>query len=171
MDRDEIEAALRDVSEELERQHIVARICIVGGAAMVLGFDARFSTADVDADVYPAEEVMAVARMIASRRGLPEHWLSDAAKGFVPVFKDRDWRPVFKAGNIEIVSADERTMLAMKMRASRGSRDIGDIAFLLKKCHIGNEEDARSLYDEYFPEDPLPPRAGALLRSALGSGT
>jgi hypothetical protein len=91
---------------------------------MVLAFDARPSTADVDVDVDPAEEVMAVARSIASRHGWPEQWLGDAAKGFIPAFKDPEWRPVFKVGRIEIVSADERTMLAMKMRASRGSRDV-----------------------------------------------
>jgi Nucleotidyltransferase of unknown function (DUF6036) len=167
MDRDEIEAALREVSDDLHRRGVVARVCIVGGAAMVLAFDSRFSTADVDADFSPTEEVVAAVAKVASSRGLPAQWLNDSAKIFIPSFKNPDWRPVFKVGNVEILTADERTMLAMKMRASRGSRDIEDIRLLLAKCHIQDEGQAHALYNEFFPEDPLPTRAGPLLRRAL----
>jgi predicted nucleotidyltransferase len=167
MDRDEIEDALRELSDELVRQKVTARICIIGGAAMVLGFNSRYSTADIDADFYPTDEIVAAAKKIASRRKLPKDWLNNFAKGFLPAFKEPDWRPVLKIGNIDIVTADERTMLAMKLRASRGSRDIEDIKFLVNKCGIESEQEALALYDEYFPEDPLPPRAKAMLSSAL----
>jgi len=53
------------------------------------------------------------------------------AKTFVPVFKEPGWRPVFKAGGVEVVAADERSMLAMKMRVGRGRPDELDIQFLL----------------------------------------
>jgi hypothetical protein len=167
VDRQEIEAALRDVSEELARRGVNARIYVVGGAAMSLAFHARLSTADVDADVYPADDVLDVAREVGVKRELPENWLNDSAKQFIPAFKDPEWRPVFRLGGVEIATADERAMLAMKMRASRGSRDVEDIKFLLGKCHITNESDALALYEDYFPEDPLPERARPLLRGAL----
>jgi len=171
MDRPEIDAALREVSEELSRRGIPARIYVVGGAAMSLAFNARYSTADVDADIYPVDDVLDVARQVATRRGLPETWLNDSAKQFIPAFKDPEWRPVFRVGKVEIATADERTMLAMKMRASRGSRDIEDIKFLLETCGVTSETEARELYDEFFPEDPLPERAGPLLRGALAQFT
>lgn len=167
MERDEIEAALREVSDELERRGVNARIYIVGGAAMSLAFDARLSTADVDAAIYPTTDVLDVAHEVALQRGLPENWLNDSAKQFIPAFKDPEWRPVFRVGRVEIATADERAMLAMKMRASRGSRDIEDIRFLLGRCHITSESEAVALYEEYFPEDPLPDRARLLLRGAL----
>jgi hypothetical protein len=66
-----------------------------------------------------------------------------------------------------VVVADERTLLAMKMRASRGGRDEADIQFLLDKCQITSVDDALSLYEEYFPEDELSPRAIPMLRHAL----
>jgi hypothetical protein len=66
-----------------------------------------------------------------------------------------------------MVAADERAMLAMKMRASRPSRDFEDIKFLLDLCGVSSESDAVSLYNEYFPDDPLPKRALPLLRAAL----
>lgn len=168
MDRGEILAALQDLSDELQRREVDARIYLVGGAVMVLAFNARFSTDDVDASAYPAEEVLAAASDIADRRGLDRSWLNDSAKMFVPLNRTvPDWRPVFKVGTVEIVAADERTMLAMKLRASRGRRDEEDIEFLLGRCDINSESEAFQLYDEYFPEDPVPSRSRPMVRRAL----
>jgi hypothetical protein len=66
-----------------------------------------------------------------------------------------------------VVVADERTLLAMKMRASRGRRDEVDIKFLLDECGINSVDEALALYEEYFPEDDLPDRAVPMLRHAL----
>ena len=66
-----------------------------------------------------------------------------------------------------MVVADERTLLAMKMRVSRGRRDEVDIQFLLHKCGIATVDDALGLYEEYSPEDELPDRAVPMLRHAL----
>jgi hypothetical protein len=167
MDRSEIVSALEELSEILDERGVDARIYVVGGAAMSLTFSSRYSTEDVDVDAHPTEDVICVAREIAHRRGLSEDWLNLSAKQFIPAFKDPEWRPVSRVGSVEIVAADERTMLAMKMRASRPSRDFEDIKFLLARCGISRESDAVSLYNEYFPDDPLPKRALPLLRAAL----
>jgi hypothetical protein len=167
MDRGEILAALQDLSDELQRREVDARIYLVGGAVMVLAFNARFSTDDIDASLYPPEEVLAAASDIADRRGLDRGWLNDSAKIFVPLNKEPDSRPVFKVGTVEIVAADERTMLAMKLRASRGRRDEEDIEFLLGRCGINSESEAFELYDEFFPQDPVPPRSRPMVRRAL----
>ena len=156
MDRIEIEGALRAVSDKLAGKGISGRIFIVGGAAMVLAFSSRFSTADVDA-----------AKTVGAELGLPEDWLNDSVTIYLPSFKEPDWRPTLKFENLEVSTADARSLLAMKMRASRGSRDIGDIRLLLVQCGIRTESDALSLYEEYFPEDPIPERATPLLRRAL----
>ena len=74
---------------------------------------------------------------------------------------------MFKVGTVEVVVADERTLLAMKMRASRGRRDEVDIKFLLDKCGISSVDEALALYEEYFPEHELPDRAVPMLRYAL----
>jgi hypothetical protein len=167
MDRSEIESALEELSEVLNERGVNARIYVVGGAAMSLAFRSRYSSEDVDVDEDPTDDVISVAREIAHRRGLRKDWLNLSAKQFIPAFKDPEWRPVSRVGNVEIVAADERAMLAMKMRASRPSRDFEDIKFLLHVCGISRESDAVSLYNEYFPDDPLPKRAFPLLRAAL----
>ena len=111
--------------------------------------------------------MLAVAAEIGERRGLGAEWLNNSARQFIPVFKEPDWQPILKSGNVEIVAADERSMLAMKMRAGRGSRDRLDINFLVKRCGITSVAEALDLYEEYFPEDPLPDRTLPLLDEAI----
>ena len=167
MDRDEIEGALRELADVLDERGVIARIYLVGGAAMVLAYESRFATDDADGSGYPTEEVLAVAAEVAERRGLRSNWLDDSVTVYFPVAGEPEWHPVIKVGSVEVVVADERTLLAMKMRASRGRRDEADIQFLLGKCHITSVDDALALYEEYFPEDDLPPQAIPMLRHAL----
>ena len=135
---------------------------------MVLAYESRFTTDHVDGSGYPTDAVVAAAGDIAERRGLHPDWLHDSVEVYLPTFKEPDWRPVFKVGTVEVVVADERTLLAMKMRTSRGRRDEVDIKFLLDKCGISSVDEALTLYEEYFAEDELPDRAVPMLRYALG---
>jgi hypothetical protein len=167
LNRDERESALAELAERLNARNVKARIYLVGGAVMVLAFSARFSTGDIDGSMYPTEDVLGVAAEIGERRGLGAEWLNNSARQFIPIFKEPNWQPIRKSGNVEVVAADERSMLAMKMRAGRGSRDRADINFLVKRCGITSVAEALNLYDEYFPEDPLPDRALPLLDEAI----
>jgi hypothetical protein len=162
-------AALSAVGAELESQGVVAKLYVVGGAAMVLSYDARDATFDVDGDFSPRDIVTEVADEVARRQGLPSDWLNSAANGFIPAFKSPDWQPLLRFGTLEVLVADDRTMLAMKIRASRGKRDEPDIALLLERCGIASVEDALHLYEEYFPEDRAPKRAYTILEYLLNS--
>ena len=167
MQRVEMIDALTALGEELRRRGVAAKLYIVGGAVMVLAHDSRDATMDVDGDFYPRDSVMDAAREIARLRDLPDDWLNAAANGFIPVFKSPDWQPLYRFGSLEVLAADDRTMLAMKIRASRGRRDEPDIALLLTSCGVTTVEQAFALYEEYFPEDPAPPRARSILEYLL----
>jgi hypothetical protein len=171
MNRSEIEGALDELASELDRRGVTARIYLVGGAAMVLAYLSRFSTEDVDANVHPTEDVLAVAEEIADRRGLGHGWLDNAVQVYIPSAREPDWRPVSRVGSVEIAVADQRIMLAMKLRASRGRRDELDIEYLLRICGIASEHEALTLYEEYFPDDELPVRARPMLQHALAKLT
>ena len=119
-----MESALAELADQLNARNVKAKIYLVGGAVMVLAFDARFTTGDIDGSIHPTDDVVAVAAEIGERRGLGVEWLNNSAQRFIPVFKEPDWQPILKSGNVEIVVADERSMLAIKMRAGRGSRDL-----------------------------------------------
>jgi len=170
MDRDEMIQVLKEVGEILRSRDISAKLYLVGGAVMVLAHDSRDATYDVDGDFYPRDEVAQVAHEVGVRHGLPDDWLNAAAIGFIPVFQSPDWRPLYHFGSLEIVAADSRTMLAMKIRASRGRRDEPDIALLLRECGVTTINEAMALYQEYFPEDPAPRRALAILEYLLQPG-
>ncbi len=108
-----------------------------------------------------------LAQLVGRRRGLNDEWLNDAAKAYVPVFKEPEWRLVKTVGSLSIHLADARSMLAMKIRASRGRRDEADLRVLMLKCGITSEEEAVALFDEYFPDDALKPTARPMIRFAL----
>ncbi len=167
LNRDEIESAIAELADQLNARNVKAKIYLVGGAVMVLAFDARFTTGDIDGAIHPTDDVFAVAAEIGERRGLGADWLNNSVSQFIPAFKEPDWQPILKSGNVEIVAADERSMLAMKMRAGRGSRDRPDINFLVKRCGVASLAEALDLYEEYFPEDPLPDRTRPLLDEAI----
>lgn len=156
MDRDEIEGARPELSEVLDARGVVARIYVVGGAAMVPAYGSRFSTDDVDGPGDPMDAVLAAAEEIAQRRGLQPDRLHDSVKVCFPTSREPDRRPVSEVGTVEVVVADERTLLAMKMRAGRGRRDEVDIRFLLNRRGITSVDGALAVYEEYFPEDELP---------------
>ena len=96
-------------------------------------------------------------------------WLNNSAEQFIPVCKEPSWQPILKSGNVEIVAADERSMLAMKMRAGRGSRDRLDINFLVERCGITGVAEVLGLFEEFFPEDPLPDRTLPVLDEATAA--
>ena len=168
MDRAEIEAALTDLGAELERRGVRAKLWVVGGAVMVLAFQSRDATSDVDGAAYPATTVFELARGVAHRRGLSIDWLNDHAAAWLPHTEhDESWLPVRRYGGLEVFLADERMMLALKLRASRGQRDYADIKVLLRECRVRTESEALAIYDEFFPDDPLPRVHRAALREAL----
>ena len=79
LNRDEIESALAELADQLNARNVKAKIYLVGGAVMVLAFDARFTTGDIDGAIYPTDDVLAVAAEIGERRGLGAEWLNNSA--------------------------------------------------------------------------------------------
>ena len=105
-----------------------------GGGIMVLVFDARQATRDLDVVVLPpsdATTVRALAATVAAERGWPDDWLNDGAKGFLvglsagPV--------IFSAPGIEVRRPAFEQLLAMKLCAWRDDVDIADARRLLQE--------------------------------------
>jgi len=69
--REEVLAALSALSEELGKQGVSGEICLFGGSAMVLAFNARIATKDVDALFQPAKIIREIARRISAEQQLP----------------------------------------------------------------------------------------------------
>src|SRR5687768_3389307 len=83
LDKNQIRSYMEALNAELKNLGIKGEICLYGGAAMCLAYDARPSTKDVDAVFKPAKEMREAIRRVAERNRLKEDWLNDAVKGFV----------------------------------------------------------------------------------------
>ena len=165
--REQIEAALVALDAELGRAGERASVYLVGGAVMCLVLRARASTKDVDDWFDVPAAVRAAAKRVASAMDLPDDWLNDAAKAFVPPNASfESWRSL---PNLEILAADLRTLFAMKCAAARTDEDAGDIRTLAAALGVRSSEDALAIVLGFFPPERLSVRSRLLLEELLDS--
>ena len=157
--RARIIAALEALGEDLTEQGIHGQLFIVGGAAMALAYSNRRVTKDINAVFEPKAAIYEAAERVAERLGLPEDWLNDAVKGFLPG-ADRDARPLPEIRGIEVSTASPRYLLAMKLLAMRFGEDDDDIRVLLDQTGIATADEALALMARMYPdrEPPLKTR-------------
>ena len=159
--RETIEAALTLLDAELGRADQRASLHLVGGAVMCLVFKTRESTRDVDAWFEATSAVRAAARRVAEALDLPDDWLNDAAKAYIP--RDAHFEAWRSFPNLEILVADTRTLFVMKCAAARTEEDAGDIRALAGALGLTTSHEALKLVAAYYPEDRLPVRTRLLL--------
>ncbi len=164
--RARILAALQALGDELRRRGIRGQIFIVGGAAMALAYSERRVTRDIDAVFEPKSSIYAAAVQVAQELGLPEDWLNDAVKAFMPG-KDGDARPLLDIAGIEITTASPRYLLAMKLMAMRFGEDDEDIEILLRECDLHSVEQALELLAGVYPDQEPNPKTRFFLEQLL----
>jgi hypothetical protein len=156
-DRQGIIDALQALDLELGRAGVRGEIFVVGGAAIALAYDARRATRDVDAVFAPSTEVRSASRRVAEARGLEPDWLNDAAKAFMPG-DDPNRIGVYEGTNLSVAAASPRFLLAMKILAARGDRDLADIKLLYPLVGFKTADEGLDLVAETYPEAIIPPR-------------
>jgi hypothetical protein len=157
------------VATILAGQGVTARIDVFGGASLALVHSPdRTATADVDGAYHPVDEVTAAAEQVAAEMGLVSGWLNDRMKFAIPpaaVEVDE----LIQHHGVTIRVGSARTILAMKLRASRPARDFEDIAVLLRACNIRSASEAVELFDDfYLGEEAITPVGHRLLERAFG---
>lgn len=147
----DIRRAFSALSEELARREQHAEIVIVGGAALVLLFDARESTKDVDAYFVTPEAALLrdAVQAVANRLDLPGDWLNDGAKGYFVGVTTGD--VLFASSTLTVRAASTAQLLAMKLAAWRDAVDRGDATLLLS--HMGGT--AQEIWAEVRPFVPM----------------
>jgi hypothetical protein len=85
LSRDDMLGALRRLGELASAAGQDVDLLLVGGGVMVVEFNTRPSTRDLDVVILnPAPHfVRQLANVVASERGWTEDWLNDAVKGFL----------------------------------------------------------------------------------------
>lgn len=157
------------LNAELAAHGVKGEIGICGGAVMCLVFQARESTKDVDAIFHPTREIREASRAVATRLGLTEDWLNDAAKGFF--LTSPSVHNVVELSHLRVWAPQAEYMLAMKCISARfDSHDLDDAKFLLRHLEITTPEQACSIIEQYYPRHVIPPKTQFLLEELLGSG-
>ena len=165
--RPKIIAALQALGDELTRRGVHGQVFIVGGAAMALAYSSRRVTKDIDAVFEPKSIVYQAAAKVADELDLPEDWLNDAVKGFMPG-DDPDRVPLPDVRGIEVTTASPAYLLAMKLMAMRFGEDEEDIELLLRECSITNASDALALLARLYPHQKPPLKTRLFLEEMLG---
>jgi hypothetical protein len=158
--------ALQALGEELTARGVRGQVFVVGGAAIALAYSARRVTRDIDAVFEPKSIVYTAAAKVAEELDLPEDWLNDAVKAFLPG-PDGEQRPVPDIEGIEVATASPRYLLAMKLMASRVGEDDDDILLLLHECGIADVEQALRLVEGMYPSRQPPAKTRLLLEALL----
>lgn len=156
--REEIQDGLKRLGELAQAQGLHIRLTLVGGAVMVLGYQARQSTRDVDAVILAPKEarlVRALARQVAEENDWPEDWLNDGAKGYLVGISEGPM--LFSAPGIETRAPALEQLLAMKLSAWRDDLDISDARRLMQEIKGKRDKDEiwQSLEPYLVPGDEL----------------
>lgn len=167
-DRASLRAALSALGERAFALGKTIEISIYGGSALMLTFEWRQATRDVDAVFEPDRElVRRLAAELAVEYGWDKEWLNDGVKGFLsPVdgaphvkeffatFPDED-RP-----GLRILIASPRYLFAMKCLAMRlageDARDLADIRALAHEIGVRTSEQALDIVASFYPGRAIP---------------
>lgn len=153
--------ALTKLNERLAAMDVRAECYLVGGAVMCLALQARPATKDVDGWFTEPQAVRRAARDVAHELGLPDDWLNDAAKAFIPAGAGFErWESY---SHLDVSVADDRTLLAMKCAAARTAEDSSDIRFLANRLGLRSSAQVLDIALAYYPADALPIRARLLV--------
>jgi len=156
------------LAKHLKRRGVVGEVHVFGGAAMVLAFNSRQATRDVDAVFAPDTHVLEAAREVADELGLPKSWLNNQASSYVSGVAGRG-TPVFDHANLRVMVTPIEHLLAMKVRAARAVRDADDIRVLLNELKITKMSQVIAVVNKYFANEPLSERSSQLLEDILST--
>lgn len=167
IDRGQLRDAFHRLAELLRRDGTVGEIYIFGGAAMVLGYRARFATRDVDALFEPREKIHRAAVEVAEEMGLPRWWLNDQATVYLPRGRDDKARLIFDHPNLRVTVVSAEHLLAMKALAARTYADIDDIRLLCEMRSITDVREVEDLCARIYPDEPLSDRSRIVIEDIV----
>jgi hypothetical protein len=139
---------------------------------MVLVFNARLSTRDIDAIFQPTALLRDLARQVGDEMGLPSDWLNDAVKGFQSSRPEltREGLPDFP--HLRILRPTTAYLLAMKCMAARapgpeGRGDREDITTLIRELKLRQPHEVLDIVTSFFPAGRVLPKTQFMIEEVM----
>jgi hypothetical protein len=167
--REDLRKCLLALDAELAKDEVSGEVYLVGGAVMCLVFDARPSTADMDALFLPSAQIRRAAARVAARLGLQPSWLNDAVKGYLSAAGE--FTIYLELDHLRVFTAQPAYLLAMKclaMRLGEEYHDMDDVRYLLRALNIGTYAEAMEVLEKYYPIERFPQKTWYMLKELLG---
>lgn len=180
-DRGTLEKAFERLGELARNEGKTIEISVYGGSALVLTFDFRVSTRDVDA-VFEVDRtfIRRAAELVAEEFRWPRGWINDGVKGFLSAHDtDPQAKSLFRSypsetgSGLRVFVASPEYLFSMKCLAMRTggadrSEDIEDIRRLGGILGIKDLSGALAIVERYYPEQRLSPRTRFGLEEIFG---
>jgi hypothetical protein len=166
-----LEQALLELGHRAHAEGKTIEIAIYGGSALLLTYDWRVATRDVDA-VFEADRqtIRRLAREIAEEHDWDSNWLNDGVKGFLSAAdKDPESKRLFRTypsedePGLRVMLPRPEYLFAMKCRAMRiagieESVDIDDIRHLAGEIGLTTAREALELVTAFYPNRLIEPK-------------
>ena len=139
---------------------IKAEIAIYGGAVMMIAYDCRKATKDIDAIFHPAGAVEPLIRQVAGELNLPEDWMNSGVKAFVGTREVRETFSELQIPGLVVTRPAPEYLLAMKCLAARlptlfRAGDLDDIKFLLRRLRIRSINEVDAIVGDFYGDRRL----------------
>jgi hypothetical protein len=165
-----LEHALGELGRRAHAEGKTIEIAIYGGSALMLTYDWRLATKDVDA-VFEADRqtIRRLARDIAEENEWDPNWLNDGVKRFLSAADSSpDAKRLFRTypseeePGLRVMVPTAEYLFAMKCRAMRiggidESEDIDDIKRLVKEIGLTSVRQAFDLVTAFYPDQLIEP--------------
>lgn len=167
--KDQLKEALALLGTLARAEGKTLEIAVYGGSALMLLFDWRQATRDVDA-VFEADkaDVRRLASNVADTLKLPTDWINDGVKGFLSAV-DRASTGLFATypseaePGLRVLVASPEYLFAMKRLAMRtagvdGNADVADIRALAGELGLRTAEAAFEVVARFYPRSRISPK-------------
>lgn len=164
--------ALARLNGKFKNEGVMGEICLFGGTAMVLAFNARLSTKDVDAIFQPPDIFRRCAAAVAAEMDLPVNWLNDGVKGFVSPTPSYTTDDLKQMSNLRIIRPTAEYLLAMKCMAARSPAydtrgDREDILFLASRLGLQKAEEVLGVVESFYGTREILPKTHFMILEVM----
>jgi hypothetical protein len=172
MDKVELEKALSRLGQLLRDRRVAGEIAVFGGAAIVLGFDFRTATEDVDAMITQGHgQVVKAQEEVGAELGLPPNWLNEQGTGYLSRHNDFKLFKTYPSEGqfgLRVLTATGQYLLAMRLLSLRHyGHDVQDVVQLARQLGCTTAEGLLQLVKHYYPDEQIPPEKIAEIRSIV----